>query len=631
VPGDGFFRCFDISVVITGETNKILIFQFLQDINILRIAWHTSNTIAFHKNYIGIIFGLLEIFLYFFYTEIMKIRIKMFMVVLPLIIAPLILAETASYFHAVNGVTRLGRQLLGFKLGELEKYTNSQWALLIENNFAGRPDMVDAAKKAVEQYGSSIVLSDTEIIFAVDSEGKVAMASSGPGLLPSEEAALLVKLKDENQGLQTAVIGGEKRIFQSFYFTPFDWYILISEKEEVFYSDARSIAVQTLITLGAAVAVAVILLILITNRLTKPIGKIVQAMNSVIEKADLSSRVEVEYNDETGNLAQTFNIMSEELDRAYGQIKRYAFDAVLAGKKEERIRQIFQKYVPKDVIEKFFASPEKMLVGDNRKLSILFSDIRSFTTISEGLAPDDLVNSLNRYFSGQVDIIYKRSGIVDKYIGDAIMAFWGAPEKHEDDALQSVLSGLEMIDAVEVFNVNQRKLGKCEFKIGIGINYGEVTVGNIGSERKMDYTVIGDAVNLASRMEGLTKTYQSEILISESLFDELRKSSPPKGDNAGLSYRLLDTVAVKGKTQGVRIFTVKKSLSPEEQKAWSLHNQGMKLYYARSFREAAEKFKEALGMLPKDFNADNMYKRCVEYASNPPPAGWNGVEVMKTK
>jgi hypothetical protein len=128
-------------------------------------------------------------------------------------------------------------------------------------------------------------------------------------------------------------------------------------------------------------------------------------------------------------------------------------------------------------------------------------------------------------------------------------------------------------------------------------------------------------------MEGLTKAYHSEILISESLFDELRVTSP----NAGLFYRLLDTVAVKGKTQGVKIFTVKKSLSNADQKAWPIHNQGMKLYYSRSFKEAADKFKEALTLLPNDFNAQNLYDRCVDYASNPPPADWHGVEVMKTK
>ena len=551
----------------------------------------------------------------------------MFLVVLPLIVVPLILAETASYFHAVNGVTRLGRQLLGFKLGELEKFADSQWSLLVENNYAGKPDMIEAAKKAVEQYGRSIILSDSEIIFAVDEGGNIAMASSDPGLLPEETEALMRILAAENQGLQTAAIGGEERIFQSFYFTPFGWHLLISEKETTFYSDARSIAIQTIITLCVSFAAAVLLLVIITSRLTRPLGRIVQAMNTVIEKADFSSKVEVEYRDETGVLAQSFNLMTEELDKAYRQIKRYAFDAVLAGKKEERIRQIFQKYVPQNVIERFFASPEKMLVGENRKLSILFSDIRSFTTISEGMAPDDLVNSLNRYFSGQVDIIYKRKGIVDKYIGDAIMAFWGAPEKHEDDALQSVLSGLEMIESVEKFNINQRKIGKCEFHIGIGINFGEVTVGNIGSERKMDYTVIGDAVNLASRMEGLTKTYHSEILISENIFEELRRTAP----SAGLTYRLIDTVAVKGKTQGVKIYTIKRNLSSIEQKAWPVHNQGMKLYYNRSFREAAERFMEVRGLLPGDFNAENMHKRCVDYAASPPPDNWNGVEVMKTK
>jgi class 3 adenylate cyclase len=550
----------------------------------------------------------------------------MFLVVLPLIIVPLFLSQASSYFHAVNGVTRLARQLLGFKLGELEKFTNNQWTLLVDNNYAGRQDMVEAAKKAVEQFSRSILLSQSEIIFAVEKDGNIAMATSNIELRSEEKDSLVRLLEMESPGLQTAFIGGEKYIFQSFYFIPFDWYIVISEKEQVFYGDARVITLQTIITLCAASLLALILLILITRRLTNPMKKIVQAMETIINTADLSSRVDVEYNDETGMLAQVFNKMTEELDRAYSQIKRYAFDAVLAGKKEERIRHIFQKYVPNDVIERFFASPEKMLVGDNRKLSILFSDIRSFTTISEGMAPDDLVNSLNRYFSGQVDIIYNRKGIVDKYIGDAIMAFWGAPEKHDDDALQSVLSGLEMIDAVVKFNENQRKLGKCEFYIGIGLNYGEVTVGNIGSERKMDYTVIGDAVNLASRMEGLTKTYHCDILISESLFEELRKTGAEN-----LQYRLLDTVAVKGKTKGVKIFTVKKSLLPEEQKAWSVHNQGMKLYYNRSFNEAAQKFKEALGFLPGDFNADNLYNRCVEYASNPPPENWNGVEIMKTK
>jgi class 3 adenylate cyclase/HAMP domain-containing protein len=448
------------------------------------------------------------------------------------------------------------------------------------------------------------------------------MATSEFAISEAEKNALLGLLEDADDDLFNAAVGGTERIIRAFYFTPFQWWILLTEKTDAFYRDVDSITIQTIIIIGAASAAAVLMLFFFAKLLTDPLGKVVKTMDRIIGSTDLSARVDVEYQDETGQLAHTFNLMISELEKAYTQIKHYAFDAVLARKKEQRIRQIFQKYVPKDLIDKFFAAPESMLVGDNRDLAVLFSDIRSFTTISEGMAPDDLVNSLNRYFSGQVDIIMNRNGIVDKYIGDAIMAFWGAPVKHDDDALQSVLSGLDMIETLQGFNETQRNLGKPEFRIGIGINYGTVTVGNIGSERKMDYTVIGDMVNLASRMEGLTKPYQQEILISETIYREIKGKLPT---------RLLDTVAVKGKTQGVKIYTVKRSLAGSEEKAWAVHNAGMEVYYRRSFGEAAAKFQEVLTLLPGDFIARVLLARCKNYALTPPPEGWDGVEVMKTK
>ncbi|MDR3139879.1 MAG: adenylate/guanylate cyclase domain-containing protein [Treponema sp.] len=556
----------------------------------------------------------------------MSIRSKIILVVLPLIITTLFLAEAASYFTAVNGITRLARTFLDFKAEGLEKYAESQWALLVENNYAGRPDMIAAAQKAVEIYARSIILSDTEIILALDEDGAIVMSTSPAGLLPEEKPPLLDLLREGHGGILSADIGGVTRVFQAFYFVPFRWQVLLTEERAAFYRDVDAITFQTAVMIAGASLAAVVILFLFARLLTKPLGRVMAAMNAIISGGDLASRVEVEYRDETGQLAATFNTMIGELEQAYRQIKRHAFNAVLAGKKEQRIRQIFQKYVPRDLIDKFFAAPESMLVGDNRELVILFSDIRGFTTISEAMPPDELVNSLNRYFSGQVDIIMNRNGIVDKYIGDAIMAFWGAPVKHEDDVLQAVLSALDMIDAVDEFNRHQKELGKPEFKIGIGINYGIVTVGNIGSERKMDYTVIGDAVNLASRMEGLTKTYHQELLISEGLYAALQKQAPGQ-----FPVRLLDTVAVKGKTRGVRIFTLKRSLPAEEQKAWALHNKGMEFYYRRLFKEAAERFQAALALLPGDFNAQNILARCLDYGADPPPQGWNGVEVMKTK
>ncbi|MCL2373684.1 MAG: HAMP domain-containing protein, partial [Treponema sp.] len=525
-----------------------------------------------------------------------------------------------------------------------------------------RPDMVNAAQNAVFLYAGGIILSDTEIVIALDYDGNTAMSTSDLELTAAERERVLGILREGSEGISQALMGGEERVFTAFYFAPFGWHILITEQAHAFFRDADSIRLQALVVLGVASAAAILLLVLFARRLTNPLGRIVNAMNAITSGGDLSSRVDVEYHDETGKLASTFNLMISELEKAYGQIKRYAFDAVLAGKKEQRIRQIFQKYVPKDLIDKFFASPESMLVGENRDLAILFSDIRSFTTISESMAPNELVNSLNQYFSGQVDIIMNRNGIVDKYIGDAIMAFWGAPVKHEDDAIQALLAALDMMESVKAFNVKQKKLGKPEFHIGIGINFGTVTVGNIGSERKMDYTVIGDTVNLASRMEGLTKAYNEDVLISEPLYEAIKATPAPaikraaalngaassnstessaasSGAESGgsapapatLSFRLMDMVAVKGKTKGVKIYAAKKSLQPEEAKAWAIHNQGMELYYRRDFEGAAKRFAAAHSMLSGDFIASELLKRCRAYSASPPPPNWDGVEVMTSK
>jgi class 3 adenylate cyclase/HAMP domain-containing protein len=561
----------------------------------------------------------------------MRIRTKIFLVVLPLVILPLCISQSASYSAAIRGIDGAARDFFDFKIGELQKYAENQWALLVENGYAGRKDMVEAAQNAVKLYAESIILSDTEIIFAVDGAGDLTMGTAALEFLPGEKETLLGFLKDENSLMIRARIGGKERMLRSFWFTPFGWYFAISEERDSFYREADFITFLTLIAAGSAAAAAILLLVIFSRFLTGPLARIVRAMNAVISSSDLSQRVEVEYQDETGELAHSFNRMTAELERAWGEIKHYAFQAVLAGKKEQRIRNIFQKYVPQNVIEEFFSSPDpNMLRGKNASLAILFSDIRGFTTISESYAdsPDRLVESLNRYFSGQVDIIMNRNGIVDKYIGDAIMAFWGAPVQHGDDALQAVLAALEMIDALADFNETQRRLGLREFHIGVGINYGLATVGNIGSERKMDYTVIGDNVNLASRMEGLTKTYQSELLITGSLYEELRE---PARAAESLRFRLLDTVAVKGKTQGVRIYAVRRNLNPREEKAWELHNQGMGCYYRRQFREAAEKFRDAVTMFPGDINARNLFGRCKACLTSPPPPDWNGVEVMQTK
>ena len=552
----------------------------------------------------------------------MSIRLKIILIVVPLIIATLTLTAVSSFFSATNGITRVAKDFLGFKAEELQNQAQSQWNLLVENNLSTKPEMVAATQSAVQGYAQSIIRSPTEVILAFDQSGNVAMSTSDLTPLPSELAAIRSLIASKNSELTTLRLAGQDRVVKGFWFDPFGWYLLVTEERGTFYNQVNEITVRSAIILGAAILVALGLMVLFASYLTRPLMRVGGTMREIIATNDLSKRVTVEYHDEIGGLAQTFNLMVGELEKAYGQIKNFAFKAVLAQKREQKIRNIFQKYVPKDVIDRFFENPESMLVGENRVLAVLFSDIRSFTTISEKMKPDALVNSLNRYFNVMVDIIMAKNGIVDKYIGDAIMAFFGAPVKHEDDALQSVMAGLEMTEALAGFNQSQKAAGFPEFRIGVGINFGEVTVGNIGTEKKMDYTVIGDMVNLASRLEGLTKQYHQSLIISESLHDMVKDVVP---------CRLLDSVAVKGKTVGVKIYSAKRALEAAEREAWETHNAAMTEYYRRNFGRAAGLFEDVGRRLPDDFASQQLRARCLLYEKDPPPADWDGVEVMKTK
>ena len=230
------------------------------------------------------------------------------------------------------------------------------------------------------------------------------------------------------------------------------------------------------------------------------------------------------------------------------------FYRYLIEKKEKlKIKNTFSRYVSSDVINEILSNPNKLkLGGEKKELTILFSDIRGFTTISEKLSPEELVNLLNQYLTLMTDIIMESGGVVDKYIGDAIMAFWGAPLREPAHAKKACQVALEMIKKLEKKRKDWRKEFGVDLNIGIGLNTGKVIIGNMGSEKRFDYTVMGDSVNLASRLEGLTKNYQTEIIISQFTKDKI-------GSN--FTFKYLDKVAVKGKEEKVEIYQlVKKNI-----------------------------------------------------------------------
>ncbi len=588
----------------------------------------------------------------------MRIKTKMIWIVLPLIVVPIVIMGFAASLSARNGITKIATEFLRFKTDELLNYANSQWGILVENNLSEKPEFVNATRAAVESFASTLVRSKSEVIFAVDKNGRVVMSTGELGNVVGDRgklARLFMVLKTGGsvrgsvgkesgfvEGLRgyanrflfggsenytsgdwfDITVGGIERVGAGVYFKPFDWALLVTEQKRVFYSAVTEIYLQSLILLSITVVISIVLLLIFSGFLTRPINIVVRTMQEIISKNDLSKRVPVVYGDEIGELGHTFNIMTEELERAYDQIKRYAYRAVVSKKREEKIRNIFQKYVPKDVIDQFFTNPEKMLVGDNRELAVLFSDIRSFTSISEKLSPEEIVESLNRYFGLMVDVVVGYNGIVDKFIGDALMAFYGAPVRHSDDSLRAVRSAFDMMRALKEFNEWQKRRNRPVFRIGIGINFGIVTVGNIGSEKKMDYTVIGDMVNLASRLQDLTKYYGESIIISESVKERVEKK---------YYCRLLDMVAVVGKTEGVKIYSPREKLSDAERSGLNLYSRGMSLYFNREFREAGNVFLSAKRLLPDDKMCDLMIERCKVYIKNPPPADWNGITVMKHK
>ncbi len=298
---------------------------------------------------------------------------------------------------------------------------------------------------------------------------------------------------------------------------------------------------------------------------------------------------------------------------------------------EQRIRHAFGRFVPEQIIDelvKTSSENEKVAVGEKREVAILFSDIRSFTNISELNKPEVLVGFLNRYFTTMVEIIKKHGGTVDKFIGDAIMALFGTPVSYEDNARRAVAAAYEMREALETLELGDLIMPKgMKFNIGIGIHYGDVIAGSLGSKDKTDYTVIGDNVNLASRLEGLTKTYGVQVLVSESVKEDTERLPDAKNQ---FSFRYMDDVKVKGKAIAVPIFAVDRSPNEFPALYKDYYNKGMDLYKQGIFNLAKEYFEKALLEVAEDKASKLMISRCTEFIANP-PENWDGAITFNTK
>jgi adenylate cyclase len=293
---------------------------------------------------------------------------------------------------------------------------------------------------------------------------------------------------------------------------------------------------------------------------------------------------------------------------------------------EKRMKSTMSRYMDPGLADQILAGGEDILGGKSTTATILFSDIRGFTTLTEELGAQGTVSLLNEYFTIMVDCIQKEGGMLDKFIGDAIMAAFGVPFSHDDDEDRALRAAIGMIRALNEWNIKRVGDGKKPVKMGIGINTDTIVSGNIGSPRRMDYTLIGDGVNLASRLESLCKQYHASILISENTYKKLRGT-----------YRIreVDSVVVKGKTEPVAIHEVldyhDETTFPNVMEVVNQFKNGLAQYRNGAWDRAIDAFEEAL-KLHQDEKLCRMYiDRCTHLKENPPETQWDGVWIMKSK
>jgi class 3 adenylate cyclase len=367
----------------------------------------------------------------------------------------------------------------------------------------------------------------------------------------------------------------------------------------------RTVVITAIVLTALAAALGLVFSVLVSTGLTKPVRRLLEGAQAV-ERGELDRTLTVTSQDEIGHLTVAFNRMIEQL------------------RLKERIRETFGRYVDPRIVEGLISAPALAAEGQRRVMTVLFCDVKGFVGVSEEMTPQGLVRVMNRYFSVMSAPIHEHGGIIDKYIGDAIMAYWGPPFTADaDQARLAGLAALDMLARVVPFRAELPELlglrnVPISFDIRIGIATGEALVGSIGSDVLMSYTVMGETVNLASRLEGASKLYGGHILVSEA-------TAVAAGD--ALEVREIDRVALVGQSQARPIYEIigrKGGLTANQTELQNRYAEGLAAYRNRRWEEARVAFTAALAAVPDDGPTRTMLKRLDTMAAAPPAEDWDG-------
>jgi adenylate cyclase len=300
-----------------------------------------------------------------------------------------------------------------------------------------------------------------------------------------------------------------------------------------------------------------------------------------------------------------------------------------SNKEKKKIKGTFSRYLAPSIVNDLLKNPEKLRLGGEKKnITVFFSDVRDFTSISEKLTPEQLTLCLNKYMTMMTNTLFEHNGTLDKYIGDAMVAYWGAPVELENHSYWALKGAIAMIERLPAINEEFAREGFPTFKHGIGLNTGDCSVGNMGSNQIFSYTALGDNMNLGARLESLCKFYGVQLNVSE-----YTKNSLPSELAKEFTFRTLDKVKVKGKEKALTIYEV---LHPShhlynDKETLALYEESFSLYLNMKFTEASVILEKLFNLYPEDKTFSRMRKTCHEFIEVPPPIGWDGTYTHLSK
>ena len=486
---------------------------------------------------------------------------------------------------------------------------------------------VDITLKSFSEFLKQAKISPNSTSYVFDEKSQIVASSTGkPNVIvkdynytlrtinESGEATLIAALKkyDQEKGKENFIhfVIDEKDYIACFKDFPKlfqnNWKAVIICPLDDFVAQIKENRNKTLIYSLIILIIAFILAYRLAHRISKPIIMLAEEAKKIQDldlngKIVFSSRIK-----EISDLHQAINSLKTTM-------------------------QSFSYYIPKTLVKKLINRKQSIHVGGRAKeVTLFFSDIAGFTTVSETLSPDKLVTHLSEYFEELTTIIMSNNGTVDKYIGDAIMSFWGAPVPDRHHAYNACRSALLCQRRLYELNGIWKRDERPVFQTRIGLHVGEVIIGNIGSSERMNYTAIGDSVNLCARLEGLNKYYGTGIIVSETVYDQVKEH---------FLMRSLDRVAVKGKNRAVKIYELvaqikgDNSLLPtdEQLEFCADFEKAYKLFLTRQWQEALNMFTTILPLNNSDLTLKMYAQRCRDYIENPPPKDWDGGFIMTEK